>query len=253
MRMVFGEYDVATLTIIAVAFLLGGFSKGGVGFGLPLIAMPIMANVISIPLAIGLMSIPILASNTWQAFASGHHVAMFRRFWTLILALAITTGLAAQILTRVDQVAISIFTGVLVALFVLSQAFSLRISVTEKSETRMKPVIGILSGFLGGISGIFGPPLLSFLVALKMPKEEFMCAVGLIYLTGIFPLFGTLIASGVISTADGWVSLAACAPLSIGVLLGAWMRSRVSQTVFQRVVLFMLFIVALNLIRRGFI
>ena len=121
---------------------------------------------------------------------------MFRRFWTLILALAITTGLAAQILTRVDQVAISIFTGVLVALFVLSQAFSLRISVTEKTEARMKPVIGILSGFLGGISGIHGPPLLSFLVALKMPKEEFMCAVSLIYLTGTFPLFGTLIANG---------------------------------------------------------
>lgn len=251
--MVFGEFDVATLSVIAVAFLLGGFSKGGVGFGLPLIAMPIMANVISIPLAIGLMSIPILASNTWQAFSSGHHRAMFRRFWTLILALIIATTLGAQILTRVDQAPISIFIGALVALFVLSQAFSLRLSVTEKTEARLKPVIGALSGFLGGISGIFGPPLLSFLVALKMPKEEFMCAVGLIYLTGIFPLFGTLIANGVISASDGWVSLAACVPLSIGGFLGAWMRNRVSQAMFQRVVLAMLFIVALNLIRRGFI
>jgi uncharacterized protein len=251
--MVFGEFDVATLSVIAVAFLLGGFSKGGVGFGLPLIAMPIMANVVSIPLAIGLMSIPILVSNIWQAFSSGHHVAMFRRFWTLILALIIATALGAQVLTRVDQAPISIFVGVLVALFVLSQAFSLRISVTEKTESRLKPVIGVLSGFLGGVSGIFGPPLLSFLVALKMPKEEFMCAVGLIYLMGIFPLFGTLISNGVISAADGWVSLAACIPLSIGGFLGAWMRNRVSQTVFQRVVLVMLFIVALNLIRRGFI
>ncbi|MBT5809299.1 MAG: sulfite exporter TauE/SafE family protein [Rhodospirillaceae bacterium] len=251
--MVFGQFDSVTLAVIALAFLLGGFSKGGVGFGLPLIAMPIMANVISIPLAIGLLSIPIVASNTWQAFSSGLHGAMFRRFWTLILALVVATAAGAQVLTRVDQAPISIFIGFLVALFVISQAFSLRLSVTEKAEARTKPVIGLLSGFLGGISGIFGPPLLSFLVALKLPKDEFMCAVGLIYLTGIFPLFGTLIANGVISADDGWVSLAACVPMFVGAIIGAWMRNRVSQTVFQRVVLIMLFLVALNLIRRGFI
>lgn len=251
--MTFGEFDSVTLAVIAVAFLLGGFSKGGVGFGLPLIAMPIMANVISIPLAIGLMSVPIIASNTWQAFSNGLHGAMFRRFWTLILALVVATAAGAQILTRVDQAPISIFIGVLVALFVFSQAVSLRISVTEKTEARTKPVIGLLSGFLGGISGIFGPPLLSFLVALKLPKDEFMCAVGLIYLTGIFPLFATLIANGVISADDGWVSLAACVPMFVGAYMGAWMRNRVSQTVFQRVVLVMLFLIALNLIRRGLI
>ncbi|MBT5108463.1 MAG: TSUP family transporter, partial [Rhodospirillaceae bacterium] len=97
--MTFGEFDSVTLSVIAVAFLLGGFSKGGVGFGLPLIAMPIMANVISIPLAIGLLSVPIVASNTWQAFSSGLHGAMFRRFWTLILALVVATAAGAQILT----------------------------------------------------------------------------------------------------------------------------------------------------------
>jgi uncharacterized protein len=250
--MSFGEFDSGTLILIAVAFLLGGFSKGGVGFGLPLIAMPIMAYAMPIPLAIGLMTVPIVMSNVWQAFSSGLHVAMFRRFWTLIVALIIATALAAHILTRVDQGAVSIFIGVLVALFVLSQAMSFRISVSQNAEARMKPIIGVLSGFLGGISGIFGPPLLTFLVALKLPKEEFLCAVGLIYLTGIFPLFATLIYNGVITVQALGVSLAACVPLFVGVTTGAWMRNRVSATVFQRVVLIMLFLVSMNLIRRGF-
>lgn len=251
--MVFGEFDSVTLAVIALAFLLGGFSKGGVGFGLPLIAMPIMANVISIPLAIGLLSIPIIVSNIWQAFSSGLHVAMFRRFWTLIVALIAATALGAQILTRVDQAAISIFVGVLVALFVLSQAFSLRISVTEKTEVWLNPAIGLFSGFLGGISGIFGPPLLSFMVALKLPKGEFLCSIGLIYLIGTLPLYVTLIAKDVITMNDGVVSLAACAPMFVGVFIGAWIRNRVSQTVFRRVVLIILFMVSMNLIRRGFI
>lgn len=249
--MTFGEFDSATLTLIGVAFLLGGFSKGGVGFGLPLIAMPIMAIVMPIPLAIGLMTVPIVLSNVWQAFSGGLHVAMFRRFWTLIAALIVATALAAHILTRVDQAAVSIFIGVLVALFVLSQALSFRISVSQKAEARMKPIIGVLSGFLGGISGIFGPPLLTFLVALKLPKEEFLCAVGLIYLTGIFPLFATLIYNGVITMEALTVSLAACVPLFVGVVIGAWMRNRVSAVMFQRVVLIMLFLVSMNLIRQG--
>ena len=99
---------------------------------------------------------------------------------------------------------------------------------------------------------MLGPPLLILLVSLRLPRDVFVGTIALFYLTGIIPLYLTLMASGIFAWDEAIVSTLACAPLFAGIACGAWLRGRVSRTGFMRLLLAMIFVVGLNLIRRGF-
>ena len=102
--MTFSEFDIITLAVIAVAFVLAGLSKGFIGFGLPLISVPLCASVVSVPLAIALTAAPILLSNIYQAFHGGRQTVVLRRFWPLLLTLVPGVLIGAQAIS-VNRVA----------------------------------------------------------------------------------------------------------------------------------------------------
>jgi len=250
--MLLSQIDPVTIALIAVAFLFAGISKGVVGFGLPLIAIPMLANVMPVPTAIALTAVPIVASNVFQALRGGHWRAALRRFRALIAGAVIGTLAGAQILTRADQGAISVVVGALLVVFVAMHALPLRPAVAPRAESWLNLPVGLLSGLLGGVASMFGPPFLLYFVALRLPRDAFIGTIALIYLIGVVPLYGTLIGTGVIGPAEAVASALACIPLFIGIRLGGWLRDRVSQPAFQRLLLVALAIIGLNLIRRGF-
>ncbi len=58
--------------ITAAIFLLGGAVKGTVGFGLPLVSITLLTPFYGLVDAIGLMVIPAVVTNFWQALAGGN-------------------------------------------------------------------------------------------------------------------------------------------------------------------------------------
>ncbi len=249
--MLFNEIDQLTLFVVVVAFLLAGVSKGLIGFGLPLISVPIMASVLPVPLAIALTAAPILLSNAFQTFHGKRHGAAFRRFWPLVVTLVIGVLIGAQFLARGDHDTIAVVVGTLLLLFVAVQFFEFRPNIPVAAERWMNPVIGLVSGLLGGVSSMIGPIAISYLVALKLPKDEFISTIGLFYLTGIVPLYVTLVVTGVVARDEIVASVLVCIPLYVGILFGTWLRGRISQALYQRALLIALVVVSLNLIRRG--
>lgn len=247
------ELDNFSLAVVVIAFLLAGVSKGFIGFGLPLISIPITASVLPVPIAIALTAAPILLSNAFQAFYGRRHGAVLRRFWPYVLAMIGGVLIGAQVLTRADHGTIAVIVGVLLLVFVSTQFFDFKPNIPVEAERRLNPVIGLASGLLGGVSSMFGPLAISYLVALKLPKEEFISTVGLFYLIGIVPLYATLVLTGVISGDEIVASLLVCIPLYVGLSFGTWLRGRLSQTLFQRALLVALVLVSVNLIRRGIV
>ena len=250
--MALGELDFIAILIIGLAYLLAGLSKGAIGFGLPIIAIPLVAIVLPAHIAIALTAAPILLSNSYQAFYRADPVGVIRRFWPLIVAMLIGSTIGSQILTRVDQHTASIIVGVVLLCFVALQGFSIRPEISHRGERILKPIAGMASGLLGGTTGILGPPFLILLVALRLPKDAFVGAIGLLYFIGIMPLYVTLVLKGVIARDEAILSGLVCIPLFAGMFAGAWLRGRISAKVFQRVLLIGIFAIGVNLIRRGF-
>lgn len=54
------------LAMALAAFFLGGIIKGTMGFGLPILAIPAMTAIHSLPMALSVAVIPVAATNIWQ-------------------------------------------------------------------------------------------------------------------------------------------------------------------------------------------
>ena len=182
--------------VFAAVFLtmvLAGVVKGTVGFGLPLISVSVLANVIDVRLALALVTIPIVISNLWLAWQGREVVATLRRFWLVILAIGVGIFLGSSLTARVDGRALMLILGCTVIVFALFEKFrpGEHASLPPALVTPLGAVAGLTGGILGGLSTAYGPPLIMYLTTLRMPKERFVAAVGTIWAWLLNPLFGT--------------------------------------------------------------
>jgi uncharacterized membrane protein YfcA len=245
------DYSFGTLVFFALAAGAGGFVKGIAGFGMPLISVSLIASVTGPAQAIMLMMAPNLGSNILQAFQAGQTRAVLMRFWSLILPLVITTFIASQILVSIDPATASFVLGILVLAFTALQLSKFSVTISARGERFAGPFIGLISGFLGGVSSFFGPPLTMYLVALKLPKTEFIGTTATCFTVGFAALYLNLALNGLISRDVLIISVAAAVPTILGYGLGRKLSRRIGQQTFEYIILSVLGLVGLNLLRRG--
>jgi uncharacterized membrane protein YfcA len=240
-----------TLALGLLTFLVAGTVKGTLGIGLPLVAVPLLATVLDLPTAIALMVVPVLTSNFIQALQGKRKLATLRRFFPLLLTLIPGTIIAAQFVSSIDLRTGSLVLGVIVVLFSISQLVRVEFAISTTQERFLNPVVGLFAGFLGGLSNLFGPPLIMYLVALKLEKDDFVTTIGLLFIVAAVTLYATLATVGVLTFENAAGSLVAAIPVMAGVFIGTRLRNHIDQKTFQRILMIVLVIVGLNLIRRG--
>jgi len=240
-----------TLALGLLTFLAAGTVKGTLGIGLPLVAVPLLATVLDLPTAVALMVVPVLTSNIIQALQGKRKIETLRRFFPLLLTLVPGAIVAAQFLSSVDLRTGSLVLGIIVVLFSLSQLVRVQFEINKRQERYLNPAVGLVAGFLGGLSNLFGPPLIMYLVALKLEKDAFVTTIGLLFVVASATLYTTLAAVGVLTFDNAVGSLVAAIPVMAGVFIGTRLRSRIPQKTFERVLMVVLILVGLNLIRRA--
>ena len=245
------ELGTIVLLWCAVVLFSAGAVKGILGIGLPVVAIPLLALVMPVPQAVALMPIPIVISNIWQAFHGGYFLPAWRRFWPLILGLVVGTVIGVKLLASVDPRALYIVIGVVVMVFALTSFFSPRLRLPAHGERWLGLAIGLASGVIGGMSTIYGPALIMFLIALRLPKDEFVGTIATFYLSAAVPLTLALGAFGVMGTRELIASTLATLPLFLGMLSGQVLRTRLNQEAFRKGLLAMLLVAGLVLIKRA--
>ena len=78
------EQDPYLLAVIALALLFGGFVKGVVAIGLPIVSIGLLSSVTDARLALGVIMFPILLTNLWQMLHARRPLEIVRRFWPLM-------------------------------------------------------------------------------------------------------------------------------------------------------------------------
>ncbi len=245
------DLGAPTLVVIALAFFVGGISKGVTGMGLHLVAVPVMASTIDPRIAIAMMLAPSVTANGWMVIRGGRFREVLGRFWPLLPCMVIFTLLGAQLLVRVDAKVASLLLGAAVILFCLTQITPLNVRVSRRHERWAGPAAGTLAGVMGGTTNFFSPPLAAYLVALKLPKELFVASITFFFLVTAAPLQGSLAVSGVLTLEIVAASAIAAIVVQAGVFAGIAIRGLVGQATFQRVLVAVLLLIAFNLVRRG--
>jgi hypothetical protein len=241
----------AAVLACAIAMIAGGTVKGVVGIGLPLVSLPVMATFIPIPKAIALLLLPSFATSVWQTFHGGLFAASAKRLWPLLIGMAVGTVISVGLLATVDTQVLYIALGALVAVFATVLHRRLVLSVPRHAEPWAGPVTGVASGLVGGLSMLFGAVYAMYLSGLKLGKDVFVAAVALCNVTATIVLAAAMARYDLLGGTDFAASLFALVPSFAGLMLGQWLRGRIDENLFRKALAVVLFLIGLNLIRKG--
>ena len=248
-----GAYGGWALVGAVFALASGGFAKGVVGFALPLIALSVAGSFVPYQVAVALLIVPTLVSNLFQALRHGLAPALgsLREFWRLNLILVVMIALSAQLVVALPDKVLFGILGVTVSAFGASQLAGWRPRFPMRHRALVETAVALVGGFFGGISGIWGPPLVMYLLAVGLPKTEMVRVQSLSFLLGSFVLLFAHLHSGVLNAvtlpASCWLVL----PTMAAMFAGYRVHDRLDQELFRKVTLVVLVLTGLNLLRRA--
>ncbi len=243
--------ELFALTMVIA--LVAGFVKGAIGFAMPMIMISSFSSFLSPQLALAGLIMPTFVTNLSQAFRQGWQPAWdtmltYRRF---LIATLIFMVISSAFVHVIPQAMFLIVLGVPITLFALVQLAGVNLAIKLEHRTRAEWILGAIGGLYGGISGVWGPPLLVYLLSIKADKLETVRVQGVIFLIGAFVLVLAHLQSGVLNSTTMTFSLWLIIPAQIGQFLGTRVQDRLDQTRFRRWTLILLVLTGLNLARRA--
>ncbi|MFP7673375.1 sulfite exporter TauE/SafE family protein [Marivita sp. S0852] len=242
---------IELFALSAVVFGLAGTIKGLVGIGLPTAAISLLTLTVEPRVAIALTLAPMVVSNAWQVWQAGDIGPALRRYWVFAAVLAVsifaTVSMAAEVSDRVIFLALGVS---IVAFSIVNLRFDAP-ALPDRFDRAGQVVFGGISGLLGGLSGVWGPPQVIYLAARRVPKDEFVRATGMLIFIGSLPLSAGYVMEGLLTAELAMMSVFLIVPTLLGFAMGARVRARLSNARFRRVLLYVFLLLGLNLLRKG--
>lgn len=230
----FGAWAIAWC---ALAMMLGGLIKGTLGIGTPLLTVPMMAMVLPAHMAVTMMIVPVIVANLWQVREASDPAATVLRFWPAFAALCVGAWFGVKILSEIDERPLLMFVGIAVICFTLLQGSRRKILIPQHLVKIAGFFFGFCSGLIGGLSSMFGPMLVLYLVSLGgLKKNEFVNIISFLYVAAVLSWGIILVSFDMLSNSLVISSTLALLPLSIGLGLGRSLRNRVPERLFHRLV-----------------
>lgn len=233
--------------------LFAGFVKGAVGFAMPLVMISTFSAFLSPETALAGLILPTLVTNVSQAFRQGVAAAWgsVRKYWRMIAATILFIIISGQFVREIPKQAFLILLGVPVTAYAAAQLTGRTLALKLEHRNRAEWALGAVGGLYGGIAGVWGPPVLIYLLSIQAEKREMMRVTGVIFLIGAVVLLGVHLQTGVMNRATVPFSAVLVLPALAGLMLGYRLQDRLPQARFRRWTQGLLVLTGLNLIRGG--
>lgn len=223
--------------LAVLASLLVGIAKTGIT-GLSLLFVSIFAAIMPAKRSTGVV-LPLLIVGDIVAVLSYRKHAHWGHVWRLFPWAAAGVVAGSFAVGRMDERETRIAIGVIViGLTFLHLWRRMRQGVPQEERSAwFAPVIGMLAGFTTIVSNAAGPLMVIYLLAMRLPKMEYMGTGAVFFL--MLNLFKSpfMIALGLITPASLVLNLELAPAVIAGTLLGRWLLGRINQRVFENIAL----------------
>ncbi|WP_435657623.1 sulfite exporter TauE/SafE family protein [Brucella pituitosa] len=245
-------FDLSTTLILTIAatFFAAGIVKGIAGMGLPTLAMGVLGSLISPLAAASLLLVPSFTTNVWQMIAGPNSAALIRRLWPMMLAIIVGTMLGVSWLTKGDTTITTATLGACLSFYAAFTLLAHPFKVPQKLETWLSPIVGAITGFIAGATGVFVIPAVPYLQALGLEKDELVQALGLSFTISTIALALGLGVQGALVFDQLAISTMAIVPALAGMWAGQIIRRKVSPVMFRRGFLICLLLLGLEMLLR---
>ena len=235
------------------AVILFGVSKGGFGSGIGILAVPLLAMVVS-PIQAAAIMLPILCFMDLLGLWAYRGKWIWPELRILLPASMIGIGAGTLMFEFMSPARLRLLLGVVAIAFTLHHY--LQAYLSKKTHPKLfAPAIGmgaaVVAGFTSFIAHAGGPPITMYLLRRGIDRTQFV-ATTVVFFAVVnyvklvpYTWLGQFDASNLMTS----LILTPLAPLSIG--LGVWLHNRVTDLLFFQVADAMLGLVGVKLMFAG--
>ena len=239
--------DWTGLFLGATAFALGGVLKGATGAGAPLLAVPLLAMLYDIRLAVALFTLPGLIPNIWQGWAYRRHLPPYGLVFGFALGGAVGAAVGTAMLVSLSSDLLMLGVAAAVLVYVAFRLARPDWALGMRAAVRLATPMGFVGGVLQGAAGLSAPVSITFMNAIRMERGAFISAISVFFAMMAAIQIPLLVAWGVLTPVRAVLSAGALVPLLAAMPLGAALARRLSRTAFDRIILGLLTLIALRI------
>ena len=247
--MTFEPYSFLMIASIMLALVLSGSVKGVFGIGFPVVAMAILPLFITPISAITVIALPIVVTNIQQLFSEKEWRRIIIKYRYMALFMLLASFLSSQILTQISVDLITAIIGFALALFAIYSLFNFTLPITTHSSWQI--IAGASSGLLSGMTGIQSTAIIYF-ASLDISRNEFVGAVGYIFLVGGLGLSIGLINNSLLNSSTVMLSLFGVLFSVVGFKLGSLLRPYIHSELFKKLLFLLMLIIGMKQIYQYF-
>lgn len=235
------------IVICALAtFFFAAFLKGTAGLGFATTCLGLMASYLDMHVAIPLVIIPSLLSNALVMIDAGGFLRIFRQFWIMYAAALPGLGIGLWILGGGDTSLPRAVLGVSMFLYGLYGLWGGRFSLSHTPLS--SGAVGALTGLVNGLTGSQIMPVLPYLMALDITKDELVQAINTSFTISSLVMLVGLGKLGLVNTQIMIISAVGVIPVFAGIWLGGRVRRLLPEETFRRIVQGMIMLLGAGLV-----
>lgn len=239
------------LAFIAAAFVIAGLVKGLTGLGLPAMSLGLMLLALELRDAMAVLVVPLFLTNVWQGVTGGQFRAIVNRLWPLFATGVVAVWFAVGVMIGADPAILAMGLGTVLAGYSAYSLATPQIRPPGHWEGVLSPLVGAVTGTIGGLTGSMAVPAVPYMQALGMNRDALIQAMGIWFSLGSAMLGVALGGRGAMPAALTVVSLGAVLPAVLGMELGRRLRNRLSEALFRKVFFTALLLLGLYIAGRG--
>ena len=230
---------------IAAILFLSAFTQGLSGFGVALVSMALLPNLIGIQASIALVALVAFVVDLGVLLRYWRSL-QFKTMLPLILASFVGVPLGIFLLRRLDEAITLPLLGIIIAGYALYALFGLKLPDLESRGWAYGA--GFLGGLLGGAYNTPGPPIIVYASCKEWEPDIFKGNLQTFFIqNSVIVLLGHYLSGNL--TPEIWLLFGRSLPfLIVGILLGLSMDRWINPEVFRKIVLVLLVVTGLRLV-----
>jgi len=226
---------------VSIVYFIGGFIKGISGIGMGLICVPVVSLLYNPAFAVSLVAIPLIITNFHQGVISANVLKTLERYSLLAVVMVVVMIATVFFSTDLSSSIVEWAVGASALVFVVLNLGIKPPKVLDRYDTTAQVITGCTAGVVGGVTGLVVIPLVIYIMARGIQKNQFVAVSGLLlFLSGVALLVGGSLNETL--TPDMFIlSALVSVPALVGTLIGESLRKWISENVFRKIVLFIVF------------
>jgi uncharacterized membrane protein YfcA len=236
------------------AFLLTGISKGGFASGASNVAVPLMSLVIPAPQAAGI-ALPVLCAIDVSGLRAWWGKWSTRELWHILPGGLLGVALGTAVFGLMSDRAVKLMVGSIALVFLARSLWQMRPGRAAPPPATPSRARGgfwaMLSGLTSTIAHAGGPPLAVYMYPLRLDRMQLAATTAVFFAVVNYVKLVPYWFLGQLSATNLLTSLLLLPLAPIGVRMGVWLATRISDRWFYRVIYVMLGVTGTKLVWDG--